>query len=166
MLNTKGSAGSAAKAERYQQHLAQVNTNLRAANSYPSPSELQQPMSRMGYGERYDNIYGQPQAYDHRLQGQGSPTDEEISPGSANAKTFPCATCSKGGWYCNCSPCITNIIQDLRDDPILLATSASTQVTDHMVSRIDEPLFHRSLTNVSQSAQRKAVESPSYNVLL
>ena len=98
MLNSKGPAGVAAKAEKYQHHLAQVNTNLRAANSYPSPSELHQPMSRMGYGERpYDNLYGQPQTYDqHRLPGQASPTDEEISPGSANAKTFPCATCAKG----------------------------------------------------------------------
>ena len=97
MLNGKGPNGVAAKAEKYQHQLAQVNTSLRAANSYPSPSELQQPMSRMGYGERpYDNLYSQPQNYDHRLPGQGSPTDEEISPASANAKSFPCATCAKG----------------------------------------------------------------------
>ena len=98
MLNSKGANGVAAKAEKYQHQLAQVNTNLRAANSYPSPSELQQPMSRMGYGERtYDSLYGHSQNYEHpRLPGQGSPTDEEISPASANAKTFPCATCAKG----------------------------------------------------------------------
>lgn len=98
MLNSKGANGGAAKAEKYQHHLAQVNTNIRAANSYPSPSELQQPMSRMGYGERpYDNVYGQAQNYDPaRLPCQGSPTDGEISPASANAKTFPCATCAKG----------------------------------------------------------------------
>ena len=99
MLNSKGPAGVAAKAEKYQHQLAQVNTNLRAANSYPSPSELQQPMSRMGYGERpYDNMYGQPQVYDQQgPMGQGSPTDDEtVSPASGNAKTFPCATCAKG----------------------------------------------------------------------
>lgn len=139
MLNSKGANGVIAKADKYQHQLAQVNTNLRAANSYPSPSELQQPMSRMGYSDRpYDGLYAHPPSYDQpRLPGQGSPTDEEISPASANAKTFPCATCAKGK---NGSPqkllnCHTEMLQVSPDAPIWLVTNGSIRETGLMVSR-------------------------------
>lgn len=135
MLNERGPVALSSKGDRFQHHhLAHVNTSLKGAStytSYPSPSELQQPMSRMlapeYVGRPYDSVYVDAQAPAQtqtqtqtqvrpppqpRSQSMAqppppiqysaqrkSPTEEDSpttlsAPGTA--KTFPCATCSKG----------------------------------------------------------------------
>lgn len=107
MLNSNRPAAVAAAAERqYHQQLAHVNTNMsttmRNTTGYPSPSELQQPISmlRSGYGEgSYDNIYVQkpsPSPPKYQSGSKGDNTANETSASNGNAKTFPCATCGKG----------------------------------------------------------------------
>lgn len=83
MLNNKGSAA------QYQQHMAQA--------SYPSPSQLPEPMSLLGtnYAERpFENVY-----MPHQHQHQGAPDDLNDSQrhGSNGAiKAFACTNCGKG----------------------------------------------------------------------
>ena len=100
MLNTKGPAAVAARAEKFHTQLAQVNTNIRAANSYPSPSELQQPLSRIlapEYSDRpYDSFYNQSAPMSAQLPPNSATEDESSGPTPNPAKTFPCSTCGKG----------------------------------------------------------------------
>ena len=104
MLNTKGPASVASKADKFhtQLQLAQVDTNLRAAHSYPSPSELQQPLSRMlapEYNDRpYDSMYNPSpiMGSQHNAPGSATTEDDSSAPTSTSTKTFPCGTCGKG----------------------------------------------------------------------
>ena len=100
LLNNKGSVGLASHQGKYHPSLPHVNTNIRAANSYPSPSELQQPMSRIlapDYGDRsYEAMYSPSSSLGRPPTGP-SPTDDDSSARASNpAKTFPCGSCGKG----------------------------------------------------------------------
>lgn len=104
MLNNKGSAGAVAAGQHFQHHLAQVNTNIPSSinnTGYPSPHEMQPPMSMLGsnYGERaFENFYLPKQHPDGTHQARTSIDSAALPSPKENGtvRTFPCATCGKG----------------------------------------------------------------------
>jgi len=106
MLNSKGSAGVAVAAgQHFHQQLAQVNTHISASinnTGYPSPHEMQPPMSMLGsnYGDRaYENYYLAKQQQDNAHSQSRTTIDSTALPSpieNAAVRTFPCATCGKG----------------------------------------------------------------------
>ena len=92
MLNGRNTAADAAAVHRqYQHHMAQA--------SYPSPSDLQQPLAILptNYHDRsFENVY-LPQRHENNQQ--QAEIDDDISQrhGSNGAiKSFACTTCGKG----------------------------------------------------------------------